>query len=48
MGIAMFILAIPTAILELDFLSDIFGFAAFVFLFTYVVREIVAQRNIHS
>lgn len=48
MGIIMFVLAIPTTILELAFLSDVFGFVAFVFLFTYVVREIVAQRNIHS
>lgn len=47
-GIVMFILAIPTVILELNFLSDIFGFAAFVFLSTYVVREIVAQRDIIS
>lgn len=45
MGISMFILAIPVVILELNFLSDVLGFAAFVFLSTYVVREIIYQRD---
>lgn len=43
-GIIMFVLAIPFVILELDFFSDIFGFAAFVSLFTYVARKIVSRR----
>lgn len=43
-GIIMFILAIPTVVIELEFLSDFLGFAAFIFLFTYVIRQLVSGR----
>lgn len=44
-GIAMFFLAIPPALIELEFLTDIFGFAAFVLLFTYIARQIFVERK---
>jgi hypothetical protein len=45
-GIIVFIIAIVPVMLEQNDLSDILGFAGFILLFTYVVREIVAQRNV--
>lgn len=44
-GISMFILAIPVSIIELEFINDILGFAAFVLIFTYVVRQVFVERE---
>lgn len=42
----MFFLSIPTVLLELDFLSDVLGFSAYVFLLTYVLRQVIVERAI--
>lgn len=48
-GIAMFFLAIPPSIIEFDDLADTLGFAAFIFLFTYVIRQVFIERkNLHE
>jgi len=43
-GIAMFILAIPFTVIELEFASDVLGFAAYVFILTYVIRQLIIER----
>ena len=45
-GIGMLILAIPTSLLELEFLNDVLGFAAFLLIFTYVVRQVFSERKL--
>lgn len=47
-GIIMFIIAIIPVMFEQNEPSDILGFVAFILIFTYVVREIVDQRDILS
>lgn len=45
-GIITFIIAIPFVVLSLDPISEMFGFLAFLLLFTYVIREIFTQKNL--
>lgn len=40
-----FFLSIPTVLLGLAFLSDVLGFAAYVFLFTYVIKQVLIERT---
>jgi len=40
----MFILAIPFTVIELEFASDVLGFAAYVFILTYVIRQLIIER----
>lgn len=42
----MFVLSIPVVIVELDFLSDVLGFVAFLLIFTYVLRQVFSEREI--
>lgn len=44
-GILMFFFAIPFVILDFSSVASAFGFAAFLILFTYIVRELFAQRD---
>ena len=44
-GIAMFFLAIPPSIIEFEPVADTLGFVAFIFLFTYVIRKVFAERE---
>jgi hypothetical protein len=44
-GILMFFLAIPVAILDLNSFADAIGFAAFLLLITYILRQIFIDRS---
>ena len=44
-AMVIFAIAMPIAVVELDFLSDILGFVAFLLLFTYVLRQIFEERQ---
>lgn len=44
-GLGAFVVAIPLVILYLDSLADIVGFVAYLLLLTYIIREIVVQRE---
>lgn len=44
-GIFMFILAIPTSIIGMEFINDVLGFAAFILILTYLLREIIIKRE---
>lgn len=45
-GIASFVFAVPFVILDLSVVSEAFGFFAYLLLFTYVIREIFAQKDL--
>jgi len=45
-GISMFVFAIPIVLLGLDYFADILGFAAFLLLFTYLLRQIFIDRQL--
>lgn len=45
-GVNMFIIAVPMAIIEVDFLSDILGFVAFILILTYVLRQVFSERKV--
>ncbi len=45
-SMVVFAIAIPITIVELEFLSDILGFVAFILLLTYVLRQIFTDREI--
>lgn len=40
----MFVLAIPATLIELDFLTNILGFVAFLLIATYVIRQVFSER----
>ena len=44
-GVSMFILAIPMALFEIEFLTEMFGFIAFLLIGTYVIRQIFFERE---
>lgn len=44
-GMMMFILAIIPVILEQDYIGDVLGFVAYLFIFSYVVRQIIVDRT---
>lgn len=44
-GVSMFIFAIPAVFAELDVASDVLGFVAYIFIFTYVTRQIFVDRR---
>lgn len=44
-GFIMFVLAIIPAIFQLNYISDIFGFGAYLFLITYILKQIFIERD---
>lgn len=44
-GMMMFIFAIIPVILEQDYIGDILGFVAYLFIFSYVLRQIIVDRT---
>lgn len=44
-AITMFILAIPISIVEFELFNDILGFVAFLLILTYILRQIVLERE---
>lgn len=45
-GMIMFLVAIPFTLLEMDAVSDSLGFAAFIFIFTFIIRQIIIERDL--
>lgn len=43
-GVMMFIIAIIPVILEQDYIGDVLGFVAYLFIFSYVVRQTITDR----
>lgn len=44
-GIMMFVIAIIPVILEQDYAGDILGFVAYLFIFSYVIRQLISERT---
>jgi hypothetical protein len=44
-GLAMFVLGIPASLFDIEFINDNLGFVAFLFIFTYIIRQFFLERK---